>query len=112
MENSLDIGGRTGKEILVDSAYTPEEIALLEKNGVTPEEVAAHWVNSNGADTLISAIGAVLMSRDGRGSEERNIKNQTQAEADASAMIDPCAADASIENVNELGFTPPPDTAL
>lgn len=98
MENQeLALGQRTGKMILVDSTWSQDELALLEKNGVTVKELAEHWVISNGEDTLNAAIGAVVMLKNGQG-QERNMPFQTQEEADASVS----GVSAPIENVGDL----------
>lgn len=75
------LGQRTGQDIL-NSAWTPEEEALLVTNNVEKEAVINHWKISGGEDTLNAAIGSVVLLQNGQG-QERNEPFQTQAEADA-----------------------------
>lgn len=98
MENQ---GQRTGKEIL-DSAWLPEEEAMLSFNGVSKDAVIAHWVISGGEDTLNAAIGSVVMLANGQG-QERNEPFQTQAEADAQVSAD---AGVPVVEVSEVEGAP------
>lgn len=60
--------------------YTQEELELIEKNGVTPEEVSK--VQAMFPQNVDTAIGAVLASKQGMG-QDRNKPMQTQDQADA-----------------------------
>ncbi len=107
MENvELALGQRTGQMIL-DSAWKDEEIKLVDDAGVSIDEVVRHWVINGGDVTLNAAIGSVLTMKE-KGIVERNLPNQTQAEADATVHADVVSHDMSgtPEHVSDL-ITPP-----
>lgn len=76
----LTLGQRLGKDIL-NSAWTDEEVKLVEAAGLTVEELAQHFVISRGADTLNAAIGTVLDEK--RLGTERSAPIQTEEERNA-----------------------------
>ena len=71
-----------------------EELAQMETNAVSQEELAKVWDLFPNQE-FITAMGAVIMLRSGHG-QERNKPFQTQAEADADV-----SNLEKIENVNE-----------
>lgn len=77
---SLAVGQRTG-EMILNSAWTEEEVKLLAEHGLTVEEMAEHFVLSRGVDTLNAAIGTVLDEK--RLGTKRSRPIQTEAEVNA-----------------------------
>lgn len=97
MENEvLARGQRTGKMIMEDNSWTPDEIKFMEEQNVDIEDVIRHWVIVGGEDTLNAAIGGAALIRGGLG-QDRNMAFQTQEEADASV-----SGKNEIHNINEL----------
>lgn len=105
MSDELALGQRTGQMIL-DTAWTEEEMKLLEDSKLSQDEVIRHWVINGGDVTLNAAIGDLLTMK-ANGTVERNRPNQTQSEADAEVHADVVSHDMSgkPENVSDLAST-------
>lgn len=105
MEQNLDVGGRTGKEIL-ESSWLSGELKLMEDNGVSLQELVEHWVVTRGEDTLTAAIGGVLKVRETKLERNRPIQSQEEADAEVAANLPPGGPTGKPSHISDL--TNPP----
>lgn len=97
----LALGQRTG-EMILNSAWTEDEVKLVTDAGLTVEEMAQHFVLTKGQDTLNAAIGTVLNEKANGNTPSRPPQTEAEVNAEVHAGLQGITDAEKPQHVSEL----------